>query len=166
MGVQIEINEKDVEALTMFFVQRLKVLREEIMEREKEIKSITNTIQMLRKPVSSSSDSAESAVKLTNYSDKWTWLKKVQFAIEQAGAPLTTKEIVDVLTEYETTFIYDRKRAVASISSVLSGRWGADKEFSRTESKSGDFAYFLNIKPENQTEEVVNETVESDVLPF
>ena len=148
MPIQLEISDIHVKGLTEFYIQRLKALREEIMDRERETKEINAIIQKLRKTVPSAPLFSDDVTNKTglDYSDKWPWVKKVQFAIIHENRPLTTKEIVDVLTEYETAFIYDRKRAVASISSVLSGKWGADKDFTRIESESGDFAYYLNVK--------------------
>jgi hypothetical protein len=143
MPIQIEVQDVHAQLLVDFYVQRLKILRDEIIEREREAKEINTVIQKLRKKDGLLELPTSQTHKMP-YSDKWTWVKKVQFAIEHEDRPLTTKEIVDVLTEYETTFLFDRKRAVASISSVLSSKSGADKEFSRIESDSGDFAYAIN----------------------
>lgn len=150
MPIQIEVQETHAQLLIEFYVQRLKVLRDEILERERETKEINSTIQKLKKKNSNSGQQEipNNAVSIeTSYSDKWPWVKKVSFVLENTSHPLTTKEIVDVLTEYEPSFLFDRKRAIASISSILSLRWGGDKEFLRVESESGDFAYTIN-KPE------------------
>jgi len=147
MPVQIEVQDIHTKLLIDFYLQRLKILRSEIIERERETKDINSTIQKLKKgnirpPSNSNVNVMEKEVP---YSEKWPWVKKVYFAIEQQGKPLTTKEIVDVLTEYEADFIFDRKRAIASISSILSVKSGGeDKPFIRTESESGDFAYNIN----------------------
>lgn len=154
MPVQIEVNDSHIKHLTDFYIQRLKVLREEIIERERESKEINATIQKLRKGTSPTEISSETKKAAPEYSEKWPWIKKVHFAIEQQQRPLTTKEIVDTLTEYETSFIYDRKRAVASISSILSSKWGNNKEFIRMESESGDFAYGLNDKQASVTNNI------------
>lgn len=145
MAIQIEILDSHVKHLTEFYIQRLKTLREEIQERERETKEINANILKLKKGGTTSPEAVPTILS-ADYSDKWPWLKKVQFAIELQNRPLTTKEIVDTLSEYEPSFIYDRKRAVASISSILSSRWGEGKEFKRTQSDSGDFAYDLNKK--------------------
>jgi hypothetical protein len=97
----------------------------------------------------------------SSYSEKWPWLRKVQFALESQSSPLTTKEIVDVLTEYEASFLFDRKRAVASVSSVLSTNSGS--EFTRVTSESGGFAYRIRTDNENKTNEL-EEPI--DDLPF
>ena len=164
MPILIEVNDTHIKQLTEFYIQRLKVLRDEIIEREKESKEINATIQKLRKTPSASERYDNLTRPLsTEYSDKWPWAKKVQFAIKEQGKPLTTKDIVDVLTEYETTFIYDRKRAIASISSVLSSKFGDGKEFGRIESESGDFAYYINDKVIQQT---ITPNIENEGFPF
>jgi hypothetical protein len=147
MAIQIEVQDAHAKLLVEFYIQRLQVLRGEINEREKEIKSINSTIQSLKKAQFNGSvvNPGSTNVNLnTNYSNKWPWVKKVQFAIESQNRPLTTKEIVETLTEFEPEFIFDRKRAVASISSILSSKSGDNKEFIRIESESGEFAYAMN----------------------
>lgn len=165
MAVQIEINDIHIKHLTEFYIQRLKVLRDEIVEREREVKEINATVQLLRK-TPSSGEITPLKTSSVDYSEKWPWIRKIHFAIEHVDKPLTTREIVEVLTEFETSFIYDRKRAIASISSVLSNKWGAGKEFGRMQSESGDFAYFINEK-DNETP--INTTSTHgvvDELPF
>jgi hypothetical protein len=151
MPIQIEVQDLHAKLLIDFYIQRLKTLKTEIIERERELKEINGTIQKLKRgnlsPVESS---PKEMINDSHYSEKWTWVKKIQFAIELQGKPLTTKEIVDTLTEFEADFIFDRKRVVASISSMLSTKSGSDKEFIRVESDSGDFAYNINQQFSNR----------------
>jgi len=158
MPIQIEVQDTHAQLLIEFYVQRLKTLRDEIQERERETKEINSTIQRLKKKNSniSTQELTDNAVTdKVEYSDKWPWIKKVSFALNFAQKALTTKEIVDVLSEYEPAFLFDRKRAIASISSILSSRWGTDKEFIRVQSDSGDFAYTVNKPVIENTDEVV-----------
>lgn len=91
------------------------------------------------------SEKVERSITLvSHYSDKWPWVKKVQFAIEYHKRPLTTREIVETLTEYESSLLIDRKRAIASVSSILSSKSGENKDFLRVNSEFGDFAYTVN----------------------
>ncbi|MBP6023048.1 hypothetical protein [Ferruginibacter sp.] len=166
MSIQIEINDIHVKQLTEFYIQRLKALREEIIEREKESKEINLMIQKLRKANIPEDGAVYIELPAFDYSDKWPWVKKIQFAIEYSGRALTTKEIVDTLSEFETSFIYDRKRAIASISSVLSMKSGNGKEFLRSESVSGDFAYDLNKGDLKQVSSNIQEAQAVDELPF
>jgi hypothetical protein len=148
MPIQIEINDAHVDALIAFYIQRIKALRDEMSIREKELREINTQILKLKK---SKRDIDESKPEQPNaiialYSDKWPWVKKIKFAIELKGRALSTKQIVDILIEYETGLMFERKKAVASISSVLSTKSGADKEFVKIESDSGEFAYTINDK--------------------
>ncbi len=161
MPIQIEIHDTHAQLLIEFYVLRLKTLRDEILERERETKEINSTIQKLKKKGSNSGtqEVVNSPMSIgTPYSDKWPWVKKVSFVLENTSNALTTKEIVDVLTEYEPSFLFDRKRAIASISSILSSRWGTDKEFIRVQSDSGDFAYTVNkIEKTGESENSVDD---------
>lgn len=162
MPIQIEINDAHIDALIDFYIMRLKTLREEIAEREKESKDINAQILRLKRGKSNPASGDSKNVDLlqpVNYSEKWPWGKKIRFAIERKGQPLTTKEIVDTLIEFEIALMFDRKKAVASISSLLSTKSGDDKEFKRIESDSGDFAYDINKKEEEIEEE-------EDINPF
>jgi len=144
MPIQIEIQDAHAQLLIDFYVGRLKNLRAEILEREKESKEINGIIQKLKRRDTPMIFSNGLHLDKSFYSEKWPWIRKVQFALETQGRPLTTKEIVDILTEYEPSFLFDRKRAVASISSILSSKSGEDKDFMRVDSESGDFAYRVN----------------------
>jgi hypothetical protein len=148
MPIQIEINDAHVDALIDFYIQRIKVLRDEMSSREKELREINAQILKLKKSkrdIDENEPEHPSAI-IALYSDKWPWVKKIRFAIVLKGRPLTTKEIVDTLIEYEIGLMFERKKAVASISSMLSTKSGPDKEFSKVESDSGEFAYALNDK--------------------
>lgn len=160
MPIQIEIQDGHAQLLIDFYVGRLRVLRDEILERERESKDINAVIQKLKKREAPIAITNGSHVHRPDYSEKWPWLRKVHFALEVKDEPLTTKEIVDVLTEYEPSFLFDRKRAVASISSILSTKAGS--EFVRVDSASGDFAYRLM----NDSDHKDNKLEEIDDLPF
>lgn len=149
MPIQIEVHDSHAQILIDFYLKRLKALRDEIVEREREMKDITQTIQKLKKGGTTAEIESKTTIPAIEYSDKWTWVKKIEFAIEQQRKPLTTKEIVEVLTEFEPSFLFDRKRVVASISSTLSTKSGEGKDFVRVETESGDFAYDLKRSPED-----------------
>ena len=165
MPVQIEINDVHVDALIEFYIQKLRVLRDEIATREKETKEINAQILRLKKGKTSpqsSTNNTQLEATLVPYSDKWPWAKKIRFALERQGKPLTTKEIVETLIEYEIGLMFDRKKAVASISSMLSTKSGTDKEFIRVESDSGDFEYDIN----NSKAPIDEENEDDGVNPF
>lgn len=155
MPINIEVKDTHAQLLVDFYIQRLKFLREEIQEREVETREITATIQKLKKKEVKSSSSIPT-VTIDNipnaYSDKWPWVKKIHFALGQSDGPMTTKEIVEALTEFEPTFMFERKKVVASISSILSSKSGNDKEFIKLSSESGDFAYDINRETDSNDE--------------
>jgi hypothetical protein len=160
MSIQIEIQDGHAQLLIDFYIGRLKTLRGEILDRERESKEINTIIQKLKKREPLLAVSNGIHVDKSTYSEKWPWVKKIQFALEHQERPLTTKEIVEALTEHEPSFLFDRKRAVASVSSILSTKSGS--EFIRVDSESGDFAYRLRNDTDNKT----NELEEVDELPF
>ena len=170
-GVQIEVSEQHVKQLQEFYVQRLITLKKEISEREKEIKEISKTLQTLKKSISENDLTEDQSNKASDYRPEWPWVKKVGFAIEFENRPLTTREIVDLLSDFEPSFHADRKRVVASISSVLSSKSG--KEFIKNSNPSGDNTFNVNKEYNPQTEIELNVDSsykllddEDDPIPF
>jgi hypothetical protein len=163
MPIQIEVQDIHAQILIDFYVNRLKALRDEILDKERESKEINAIIHKLRRRDAAVPQSNGTNVLKASYSEKWPWVRKVHFALETNEKALTTKEIVDFLTEFEASFLFDRKRAVASVSSILSSKSGTGKEFIRLQGDSGDFAYAINADFNNTPSE---EEEEDDGLPF
>ncbi len=144
MSIKIEINEAHVKQLMEFYIQRIKVLKEEITERERESKELNESILQLRKAVSDKSGNVQKInPKASRYNTLWPWFRKIEFAINHMNKPISTREIIETLSEFEPSFLYNRKKAVASISSVLSTKSGKGKKFIRKQNDIGEFIYTL-----------------------
>jgi len=165
MSIQIEVQNAHIEYLIEFYLERLKSLRAEISAKEQELKDITSTIQKLKKGSNPDKfEEADAAIDV-EYSERWPWVKKVEFALKYKNKPLSTKEVVETLTEFEPEFLIDRKKVVASVSSILSSKSGDDKTFKRINHDSGDFEYTLNDPSEKlQLKQVSSE--DEDKPPF
>lgn len=164
MPIQIDVHESHIQSLIQFYFERLKTLRVEITAKELELKEITLVIQKLKRG-SANGNTQDNIGKVNiDYSESWPWARKVEFAIELKEKPLSTKEIVDILTEFEPSFLIDRKRVVASISSILSSKSGEGKEFKRVESDTGDFKYIVNEKIDKAKEDKTTE--DDDSMPW
>lgn len=166
MPIQIEVQEVHIEPLISFYLNRLKSLRDEIIDREKEMKDINTMIQKLKRRNISVEQPVENTIAKIEYSDKWPWVKKISFAMEIQNKPLTTKQIVETLMEFEPSFLFDRKRAVASISSILSSKSGTGREFIRIDGEFGEFSYDLNKESSKLTQISESEQDSVDDLPF
>ncbi|WP_299178718.1 hypothetical protein [uncultured Chryseobacterium sp.] len=163
MSVQIEIKELYIRDLIEFYLEKQKVLRNEVNALQTQLKDISAVIMQLRQAQLSNSVSMLKGNEV--YNSKWPWVKKITFAIQEAGKPLTTKEIVDILTGYEPDFINDRKRVVASVSSTLSVKTGG--EFEKSESETGENAYSIITNKNTINESFgTNITINDDELPF
>jgi hypothetical protein len=168
MPVRIEIQDNHIQSLIGFYINRLRILREEIIGRENEFKEISATIQQLkRKGEMPKTSSVHVQVNLSDYTENWPWLRKVRFVMEQKNKPLTTKDIAETLTDFEPSLLIDRKRAIASISSILSSKSGEGKDFLRVGNGPGDFAYVINPN-KNGGESTQNETPnwDDEKMPF
>jgi hypothetical protein len=167
MPVNIQIKDGHVKDLVLFYVERQKFLKAQINMLEKEVKEISAIIMQLRQ--AERTEGATEITPLANadvYDDKWPWVRKITFAMEQVNRPVSTREIVDILTEYEPEFIADRKRAIASVSSTLSVKAG--EEFEKKQGTRGEFEYSLPGKDNyisNDTQSY-GTSIGVDDLPF
>ena len=149
MPVNINIPDNQIDTMIKFYVDRQKEKRELILSLEKEVREFSSTIMQLRnaksKPTHLNPESIETIPSEKVYSPKWPWVKKIEFAMNEANKFITTKEVVEILTNYEPEFIADRKRAIGSISSTLSVKSGTSqdsKDFIKRESESGELEYY------------------------
>lgn len=146
MAIKIEVHEKDAQALVDFYLNKLRMLKEEINVREEEARSINAMIVQLNKGSKPAKATSVENKQDGEYHAKWTWIKKIKFALAIQNHSMTTNEIVDTLTDYEPSFLFERKRAVASVSSVLSLNFGPKKEFIRSKEPSGEYKYDIREK--------------------
>lgn len=80
----------------------------------------------------------------SGYYSEWPWLTKIKFALSTQGHALSVKEIIEVLTEYEPSLLFEQKRTMASVSSALSLNYGKGKAFIRFEGPAGRLTYNLS----------------------
>jgi hypothetical protein len=80
------------------------------------------------------------------YNSNWTWEKKIRYVLEsKENVGLTTSKIVNNLSRFEPQFILkkDRKKAVASISAILSAK-SKEGIFYKKINERKEYVYFLN----------------------
>jgi len=176
MAVTVEIATKHLKDMIAFYVEKQKAAKSQINAAEKDLRELTLLIAELRNTLLNATASPESPqVQPAQYNTRWPWARKISFAIERAGRPLTTREIVEHLSEYEPEFIEGKKRAIASVSSTLSVKTAAGQDFEKIQGEEGDFLY--NVKPDEiwdsgygyvgpDTIPIQTKMEESDDLPF
>lgn len=152
MPVNIYIQDEHVGFLIEFFNSKLKSIKEQKNELEKEESSIKASIAQLKSKKSESvSADIKIAMPLIENNDKefnsdWIWVRKIEFAIKDLGQPSTTSEIVDRIILYEPAL--DRKKAIASVSSNLSVKSGApedNKSFIKIDDGTRVSKYFIQM---------------------
>ena len=106
------------------FKKRLDSFAESIAVMQGEIVSLLNIAQTpeleyLRPQILSPVPKTEGLpISNSGYRSGFTWKQKTRYIIERCGDPVTTTEIADTICSWEPNL--DRKRVVASVSSVLS----------------------------------------------
>ena len=166
MAIKIEVKQNDIHLLIDFYHQKLKILKEEIIAKEKEVRSINSMIVQLKsvdkQQVIKTNLKAENPInqKKSNpaYSPDWPWAKKIVFALNYKGHALNTKEIIEVLTEFEPSILFEHKKTLASVSSALSLNSGKGKAFTRSQDPAKRLIYDIrnknNMDNDNQAIEV------------
>ncbi|MBN8853636.1 MAG: hypothetical protein BGO55_12065 [Sphingobacteriales bacterium 50-39] len=145
MTIQIEIQNTHVNDLISFYSNKLRGIKDQIATLEMELRDINSIISQLKQgPVDTFTNEEFLEPSSEKYSASWPWVKKIAFAVREAGRPITTKEIVNILEKFEPNFAIQRKRAISSVSSTLSvksGKYSDKKEFIKVPTDSGEFAY-------------------------
>lgn len=170
MPIQIEIQDQHVKDLIDFYASKQKALRAQVAELESEIKSISATISQLKqtgkKTPFTFSDGTLKIEETNVYYEGWSWVKKIAFAINKAGKPLTTNEIAEVLGAYESP----EKIKISSISATLSQKSGTYEEkleFIRSTNSKGELIFDV-WKPDfqNDINSLFGTNTKTDDLPF
>lgn len=150
MTIKIEVKENDIHLLLDFYHKKLKALKEEIGAKENEVRSINSMIIQLKNADKQHEKKADRAANVQDdkkqkleYYPEWPWVAKIKFALKTQGRPLTSKEIIEVLTDFEPSLLFEQKRTLASVSSALSLNFGKGKNFIRFEGPSGYHTYNL-----------------------
>lgn len=146
MAIRIEIKDDHISDLLSFYVSKQKNIHEQISKLENELRDVNATLAQLRQRPLNISDPFTSDLlpEQQVYSAKWTWLRKISYAIKEAGKPVTTKQIVEILEAYEPKLVEERKTAISSVSSTLSvkaGKFSDKKCFVKSINESGEYAY-------------------------
>lgn len=146
MAINITIPDSQLDSMIEYYIGLQKSKKDTITGIEKEIKEISSIVLQLKKAKTDQPQQNGVYEDLFGavYNPKWPWVKKIEYAMNEAGKPVTTKEIVEIITKYEPEYIAERKKAVASVSATLSQKSGSlydKKEFVRSESETGETAY-------------------------
>lgn len=175
MMIQIEVNNDQVEDLIEFYSIKQRALRDQISKLEKDLRDITMMISQLRHLATMPRSSRPYALENVDiFSTKWSWIKKITFAIKVAGKPISTREIVEILDIYERRTEEERKTAIKSVSSTLSvksGGYSDKREFIKGTNSSGEYIYDIwkeNGEAETDVSNAKNQGshIIIDELPF
>jgi hypothetical protein len=172
MPIHIEIKDNHIKDLIEFYSNKQKSLKDQISRLEKDLRDVTATISQLKQRNIDPTTSAASLLTESQiFSSKWPWVKKIAFVIQEARKPLTTKEIVESLDAYEPKTGEAKKSAISSVSSTLtvkSGKYSDKRDFIKSVSETGDFAYDIWIENKNQENQnnIFGSNIVIDNLPF
>jgi hypothetical protein len=90
---------------------------------------------------------------LEGYSNEFTWVRKIIFAISKANKPLSTSEIVNYLISIDSALGNPRSKSVASVSAILSMNKGG--LFVKSKNNKDENVYELSEKhKKKQTVEI------------
>lgn len=166
VSVNINLSKAELTYLVDTLIDKIKSKKAEKESLEREIKDLNARIIQFKKAL----NETESGVIINpttendNYSDKWAWLTKIEFAINLSKRPLTTNEIYDVLCEFEPHLLADKRKATSTISgtaSIKSGSYEEKKDLIKNKNKNGEYEYTIWKEKSD-----VSGDVSTDDLPF
>jgi hypothetical protein len=173
MAIHIEIKDDQINDLINFYLTKQKGIRDQILKLEIDLKDVNATIAQLKQRPVKIKDSFDVSLRpdAEVFSPKWPWLKKIAYAIKEAGKPVTTKEIIETLELYEPKTEEERKRVLSSVSSTLSvksGKYSERKPFVKGLSESGEFTFDIWQEEQNteETSRQYGSRIVMDDLPF
>lgn len=138
--VTIEINVAEYPYLRDFYIARKNALAKQMADVDEILEKISNDIISIQalSPISTSN------IDSSGYDKSWNWVPKIKFIIKEAKKPCSTAEIVAGVLDHEPERKQNRKKVVASVSSVLSSNHGEGKPFSRAErNNTSEFEFDL-----------------------
>lgn len=174
-SVNISLSKSELTDLIATLVDKIKIKKTEKEVLEREIRDLNARVIQFKKALSET----ESGVVIKpptnndNYSENWSWLNKIKFALSLAKRSLTTNEIYESLCEFEPHLLAEKRKVISSISgtlSIKSGSYEDKKDLIKHKNKNGEFEY--EIWEENSKMVLTNEhsiklgDVIMDDLPF
>jgi hypothetical protein len=174
--VNIFIQSKDLADLIVFYEAKLKEVKQQRKDLEVYEREIRHTIMQLKAKHQETESINEKPILFTvnpnknAYNRNGTWVEKIEFAIREAARPLNTTEIVDLLIVHEPILEDNKKRSVASVSSILSLNSGAkddlEKKFVKIEDATGRTKFFVKDDFELEKEPVKSTEIEPSKPPI
>lgn len=151
--IQLQLSDTQLEDMRQYYMFRLKDLREEKDDIEKEIEKVENVVQQLSAKGVSTKDKdkeKERAIRppsqlaigeMNGYVIGWPIHEKISYVLRKGGGrPMPTREIIDELFKIDHSMLKDKDKAAKNISSVLSMKNG---ELYAREKNGNEYAYIL-----------------------
>jgi hypothetical protein len=104
MPLQVTIPDEDVKNLMHYYIQQRNELQSQIAVLQDRINRVDAIINQFRMGVMASNQQNGRQIKLPameGYSDNWTWGKKIDFVLRQAGRPLSSRQIMERIHQLE-----------------------------------------------------------------
>ncbi len=126
MAIPVVIDDKDINKLIDFYYQRME-------SNDLEIFALNLQIETLQQEKERMSETIKDLISTIGYNSEWTYEEKIKFALSKSS-PLTTSEIILVLSKYE----FGIESKLKNISSIISEKIKAGV-FVRVDNQDGAF---------------------------
>lgn len=142
-NINIQLPKDHIPHIKEYYLSRLKQLETEVLD----IRTLLTELDLQNNApaLMLGQLSIPHATQPTNgYNPKWSLIKKAKFALNLAGRPMTSKEIVDfIIDNYDSALKPDRKRFMSSMSGTLSAKSKEGGIFTRSQNDADDFEYLI-----------------------
>jgi hypothetical protein len=120
MDIQLKISEQLAKEMLEFIETKIRSKQTEIVELENEIADLRIQRQELEARLNGSQKLLVPDKSEVKYQPKWPIFRKILFILEKHGRPMSTRDIVEYITElYEPEIANERNKLVGNVSSVL-----------------------------------------------
>jgi hypothetical protein len=142
-NISIHLPKEHIPQLREYYQNRLTSL-------QKELNEVSALLEQLESQVHTTTQVNGQGVLISppvqispgGYHPKWSLIKKAKFALKEAGRPLTSKEIVDLIIDnHDPAMRNERKRFMSSMSGTLSAHSKPGGIFKRQQNELEDFEY-------------------------
>lgn len=122
-------------------IRKDKEMATKIMNRVRKFSEQVSQLRYMEIQIKDPSAVVPTTVQETEYSEKWSMPQKIKFMLRQAGKPIATKDLTDLMVAVDKKLGKDRSKALKTVSTLLS--IGNGTEYRRVK-EDGTYYYSLS----------------------
>jgi hypothetical protein len=139
MELTVNLDKEMIRPMIISYEEQIRKDKELATKITSRMRRFSELVSQLRNAEIESRDGSEAkpaTAEDKEYSEKWSMPQKIKFMLKQAGKPVTTSDLTDLLVAVDKKLGKDRGAAVKTISTLLSIGNGTDYKRVKEEGKN------------------------------